>query len=305
MVGTGGEVSDPLAGVPAVVASGQGGLLDVVVSPDFSTDRLIFLTFSEDRGGGNSAPAVARGRLSGDASALEDVQVIFRQDPAWNTTRHYGSRLVFDRQGSLYVTFGDRGSSWTEAQSPASAIGAVVRIRPDGSPVADNPFASGGGAPEVWSYGHRNIQAATLGADGALWTVEHGPQGGDELNRPVAGANHGWPIISYGEDYDGTPINEGETAREGMEQPVYFWDPVIAPSGMATYSGDVFPGWEGDLLIGGLQAQALVRLTLRGERVFTEEWLPMNARVRDVMVTSSGSVLVALDTGEIRRLIPE
>ncbi len=277
----------------------------MAIGPDFATTRAVFFTFSEERGGGATAVAVGRGTLSGDGARLDDVSVIYRQQPAWNTTRHYGSRLVFDGPDHLFVTFGDRGSAFTHAQDPGNAIGAVVRIRPDGSIPADNPFADGvGGAPEVWSWGHRNIQAAAIGADGALWTVEHGAQGGDELNRPEAGVNHGWPIITYGDDYDGSPIGAGETARDGMAQPVYYWDPVVAPSGMVTYDADLFPAWRGDLLLGGLQAQAVVRLTLRRGLVYTEEWLPIGARVRDVAVAGDGALLVSTDNGEILRLLP-
>ena len=211
-----GTVHSPLAGVPDVRARGQGGLLDVAISPDFATNRSVFLTFSEDRGQGLRAAAVARATLSADRTRLEDLSVIYRQQPAWDTDRHYGSRLVFDTDGSLFVTFGDRGSAFDAAQDPTNAIGAVIRLEPDGTIPDDNPFADGGeGAPEVWSWGHRNIQSATLGPDGALWTVEHGPQGGDELNRPEAGVNHGWPIITYGEDYGGGLVGEGITAREG------------------------------------------------------------------------------------------
>ncbi len=301
-----GTVHSPLAGVPDVRARGQGGLLDVAISPDFATNRSVFLTFSEDRGQGLRAAAVARATLSADRTRLEDLSVIYRQQPAWDTDRHYGSRLVFDTDGSLFVTFGDRGSAFDAAQDPTNAIGAVIRLEPDGTIPDDNPFADGGeGAPEVWSWGHRNIQSATLGPDGALWTVEHGPQGGDELNRPEAGVNHGWPIITYGEDYGGGLVGEGITAREGLAQPVYYWDPVIAPSGMATYDGDLFPEWRGDLLIGGLQSQALVRLSLRDGRVHTEEWLPMGTRVRSVAIADDGAVLVGKDDGEIVRVVPE
>lgn len=301
-----GTVGSAVDGVPPVVAVGQGGLLDVAIAPDFSTSDAVFLTYAESRGGGDTAVAVARATLSSDRRRLEDLQVIYRQNPAWDTSRHYGSRLVFDRDGALFVTFGDRGSAFTEAQSPDSAIGAVIRILPDGGIPADNPFADGSeGAPEVWSWGHRNIQAATLGADDALWTVEHGPRGGDELNRPDAGDNHGWPIITYGLDYSGRPVGDGLTALEGLAQPVYYWDPVIAPSGMATYTGSLFPSWHGDLLIGGLQAQALVRLTLRDSRVYTEEWLPVGARARCVAIAQDGAVLVGTDAGQILRLVPD
>ncbi len=306
VVDAGGSVSEPLSGTPEVAAVGQGGLLDVVIGPDFAQDRAVFLTFSEDRGGGLLAAAVARGTLSADARALEDVSVLYRQEPPRPGGRHFGSRLVFDRSGALFATFGDRGDAFDDAQSPFNGVGAVVRILPDGSIPPDNPFADGrAGDPAVWSWGHRNIQAATLGLDGALWTVEHGAQGGDELNRPEAGANHGWPLIAYGEDYGGDPIGDGDTARDGMAQPVYYWDPVIAPSGMATYTGELFAGWRGDLLIGGLQAQALVRLSLREGQVYTEEWLPLGARVRSVAVALDGAVLVGTDAGEIVALRPQ
>jgi glucose/arabinose dehydrogenase len=305
VIGPDGAIGAPIDGVPAVAAVGQGGLLDVAISPDFAPARRVYLTFAEDRGGGRRAPSVARGTLSPDETSLDGVEVIYRQQPAWEAARHFGSRLVFDPDGLLYVTFGDRGVGGPEAQDPGNAIGAVIRIRPDGSVPPDNPFVGrAGAAPEVWSFGHRNIQAATLGTDGALWTVEHGPQGGDELNRPQRGANHGWPIITYGENYDGRPVGDGLTAKDGMVQPIYYWDPVIAPSGMATYEGDRFEGWSGDLLVGGLQAEALVRLTVREGRVVTEEWLPLGARVRSVAVARDGAVLVGTDKGEILRLVP-
>lgn len=295
-----GAVSAPIQGVPTVAVVGQGGLLDVAIGPDFASDRSVFLTFTEDRGGGTYAPAVARGTLSADGSRLEDLTVLYQQSPPRSEGRHFGTRLVFDRDGNLFVTFGDRGSSFEDAQSPFNGIGAVIRIRQDGSIPSDNPFVDGvDGDPAVWSWGHRNIQSATLDADGRLWTVEHGARGGDELNQPQAGLNYGWPIITYGQDYNGQPVGDGLTALDGMEQPVYFWDPVIAPSGMATYRGSLFEGWDGDLLVGGLQAQALVRLSLRDGRVYTEEWLPMGTRVRCVAIAEDGAVLLGTDAGEI------
>jgi glucose/arabinose dehydrogenase len=306
LVDTDGSVSDPLAGVPEVAATGQGGLLDVKIGPNFVEDRSVFLSFSEDRGGGNTAPAVARATLSVDGSRLEGLTVLYQQDPPRPESRHYGSRIVFDDSGALFATFGDRGGAFEDAQSPDNGIGAVVRILPDGSIPQDNPFADGvDGDPAVWSWGHRNIQSATIGPDGALWTVEHGPRGGDELNRPEPGVNHGWPVITYGIDYNGQPVGDGLTAQEGMAQPVYYWDPVIAPSGMATYTGELFERWQGDLLIGGLQAEALVRLTLRDQRVHTEEWIPMGVRVRSVAIANDGAVLVGTDAGEIVALRPE
>lgn len=303
----GGDVSGPINGVPNVLASGQGGLLDVAVSPEFAEDRLVFLSLAEARDDDLSGAAIARGVLSEDHRSLDDVTVIYRQEPAWSGGRHFGSRIVFDDDGKLFATFGDRGSAFDEAQDPGNAIGAVIRLNKDGSIPDDNPFADGGeGAPEIWSWGHRNIQAATLGRDGALWTVEHGPAGGDELNKPAAGVNHGWPIISYGRDYTGLPIGFGRTEQEGMAQPVYYWDPVIAPSGMATYTGALFEGWEGDLLVGGLVAQAVVRLTIRDDEVYTEEWLEIGQRVRDIAVDSDGSILIITDAtdGAVLRLVP-
>lgn len=301
-----GTVGAPLEGVPEVAASGQGGLLDIVLGPDFANDRAVFLTFAQRRDGGHSAPAVARGTLSADATRLDDVSILYQQEPTRPENRHFGSRMAFAPDGTLYVTFGDRGGAFEDAQSPFNSIGAVIRINADGSIPEDNPFADGeDGAQAVWSWGHRNIQSATIGTDGALWTVEHGPQGGDELNRPEAGDNHGWPIITYGVNYGGQPIGQGITEQEGMVQPVYYWDPVIAPSGMATYRGDLFPEWEGDFLIGGLQSQSLVRLTVRDGLVHTEEWLPMGVRVRSVAIALDGAVLVGTDAGDIVAIRPE
>lgn len=306
LVSMDGSVSEPIGGVPDVAAVGQGGLLDVAVSPDFATDRAVFLTYSESRGASRLAPAVARGFLSDDGSQLENVSVIYRQEPALSEGRHFGSRIAFRADGTLFVTFGDRGSAFDEAQSPFSSIGAVIRIEPDGGIPDDNPFADGTeGEPAVWSWGHRNIQSATIGTDGLLWTVEHGARGGDELNQPQPGRNYGWPAITYGQDYSGRPVGEGATSAPGMEQPVYFWDPVIAPSDLLAYTGELFPGWRGDLLIGGLQSQSIVRLTLRDGQVRTEEWLPIGARVRSLALAADGAVLVGTDSGDILALRPE
>jgi glucose/arabinose dehydrogenase len=306
-----GEVSEPIAGLPAVDARGQGGLLDVALSPDFARDRLIYWSYSEPRGEEReNGTSVARGRLSADASRLDDVQVIFRQQPAWRSTGHFGSRLVFDRQGRLYVTLGERqlASSRGLAQDLSTDLGKIVRINTDGSVPRDNPFVGRANArPEIWSYGHRNVQGADLHpATGALWTIEHGPRGGDELNVPQAGRNYGWPVISYGEEYSGAPIGEGVAVRQGMEQPIYYWDPVIAPGDMSFYRGDLFP-WRGDLLIASLVSAALVRLELDGERVVGEERFALGVgRIRDLAESEDGALWIITDEsdGRLLRLTP-
>lgn len=302
-----GTVSAPLAGVPAVQAAGQGGLLDVTTSPGFAGDRLVYLAFSEP-GPGGAGTAVARGRLGADG--LEDTTVVWRQQPKVPGVNHFGSRLVFAPDGTLFVTLGDRFAFRDGAQRLSSTLGKVVRLRPDGTAPPDNPFARTAAAlPEIWSYGHRNIQAAAIEpASGRLWTVEHGARGGDELNRPDAGANYGWPRITYGVDYDGTTIGEG-TAAPGLEQPRYYWDPVIAPSGATFYTGDAFPGWRGSLLVGSLRPGGLVRLVLDGTRVVREERYrdgALAARVRDVVQAPDGGLLVVTDAddGALLRLEP-
>ena len=303
-----GDISAPVAGVPAVAARGQGGLLDVVLSPGFADDRLIYWSYSEPRDNGNGT-SVARGRLSEDASRVGDVQVIFRQQPAYDGRGHFGSRLVFDRQGHLYVTLGDRQRPdiRTRAQDVTSTIGAIVRINAVGSAPPDNPFAGRDDAlPEIWSYGHRNIQGADLHPEtGALWTIEHGPRGGDEINIPQAGRNYGWPVIGYGIDYNGSPIVEA-SARDGMEQPIYYWDPVIAPGDMDFYRGALFP-WRGDVLIAALETEQLVRLEIEGERVTGEERFTLGVgRVRDLAESEDGAIWIVTDhdNGRLLRLTP-
>jgi len=301
-----GRLSEPITGLPDVDSRGQGGLLDVAVAPDFADSRQIWFSFSEPRGNGRNSTSVGTGRLSQDGARLDEMRVIFRQEPPWASTLHFGSRLVFDRQGRLFVTTGERSLPEPRqlAQDPGTHLGKVLRIDPaTGGPAPGNPFADGQARPEIWSLGHRNIQAAALDGQGRLWTVEHGPQGGDELNRPQAGRNYGWPVITYGEDYSGAPIGQGITRQEGMEQPVYYWDPVIAPSGMVFYQGGMFPEWRGDALIGGLQAQALVRLRLDGDRVTGEQRLVQGiGRVRDIEIAPDGALLVLTDAGELIRL---
>lgn len=305
-----GQISEPVAGLPQVFAQGQGGLLDVVLSPDFASDRLIYWSYSEPREGGGNGTSVARGRLSDDVSRVEDVQVIFRQMPSWESRGHFGSRLVFDRSGHLYVTLGDRQRPEPRqlAQDLSTHIGKVVRINANGGAPADNPFVGQANhRAENWSYGHRNIQGADLHPDtGELWTIEHGPRGGDELNIPRAGRNYGWPVIGYGEDYNGSRMHEA-SAREGMEQPIYYWDPVIAPGDMDFYRGTLFP-WRGDLLIAGLNTRSLVRLDLEGERVTGEERFALNVgRIRDLAESEDGALWIITDedNGRILRLTPQ
>ncbi len=300
-----GKVGAPISGVPQVAARGQGGLLDVAVDPRFAQNRLIYLSYAEPRPEG-AATAVARGKLSDDLTRLTDVDVIFRQQPAVSGGNHFGSRLVFAPDGMLFVTLGDRFNYMDKAQDLTTTLGKVVRILPDGAIPPDNPFVEKDGArAEVWSYGHRNVQAGVIEpATGRLWTVEHGPRGGDEVNRPEAGKNYGWPVIGYGRHYSGAKIGVG-TAKEGMEQPLFYWDPSIAPSGAAFYSGDALPGWRGQLFVGALAGQALVMVKVRDGAVIGEERLPLGKRIRDVRMGPDGALwLVAESTGEILRVAP-
>ena len=326
-----GRLSEPVQGVPSVVYRGppfeQGGLLDVEADPNFTANRLVYLSFVEAhpqgirdaetgelrfgtfvdygdsivRGG-----AVARGRLEGNQ--LRDVQVIWRQVPKVTGPNHWGSRLVFRPDGTLFVTLGDRYHYLERAQDLSTTLGKIVRINADGSVPRDNPFVGREGVrPDIWSYGHRNIQAAALDARGQLWTVEHGARGGDELNNPQPGKNYGWPIITYGLDYSGARIGVG-TAQPGMEQPVYYWDPVIAPSGATFYTGDAFPDWKGDLLVGSLRPGALVRPRLEAGRVVLEEryLAELGERIRDVRQAPDGTIYLLTDSsrGRVLRVEP-
>jgi glucose/arabinose dehydrogenase len=306
-----GQISEPVAGLPAVDARGQGGLLDVVLSPSFAQDRLIYWSYSEPRGDGANGTSVARGRLSEDARRVENVSVIFQQNPAWASTGHFGSRLVFDRAARLYITLGDRQRDEPRelAQDLSAHLGKVIRINADGSVPQDNPFIGRANArAEIWSYGHRNVQGADLHPEtGELWTIEHGPRGGDELNVTRAGLNYGWPVISYGLEYRRAPVNAGITTQAGMEQPNYYWDPVIAPGDMDFYRGDLFP-WHGDVLIAGLNTQALVRVELEGERVVGEERFNLNlGRIRDLAESEDGALWIVTDedNGRVLRLTPQ
>jgi len=298
IIGLDGKISAPAKGLPKVDFGSQGGLLDVALDPEFATNKTIYWTYAEPREGGNGT-ALAKGVLNESASGLsvENVQVIFRQMPTFKSDFHFGSRIVFAPDGKLFVTLGERAvpEAREKSQDLSTHFGKVVRLNPDGSVPEDNPFVGRADAkPEIWSYGHRNIQAAALDASGRLWTIEHGPRGGDELNRPEPGKNYGWPVITYGIEYQGPKIGEGITAKEGLEQPVYYWDPVIAPSGMIFYSGDLFPQWKGNIFVGGLASTKLVRLVLENDRVVGEEWLltDRNSRIRDVREGPDGAIYV-------------
>jgi glucose/arabinose dehydrogenase len=306
-----GRIGAPIANLPKVAARGQGGLLDVALSPSFPSDRTVYWSFSEPRTGGN-ATSVGRAVLSQDRRSLENVKVIFRAMPTYDGDKHFGSRLAFGPDGKLYVTLGERSDKQMrpQAQRLDSHMGKILRINPDGSAPEDNPFVGQSNArPEIWTLGHRNVQASGFDAEGQLWEVEHGTNGGDELNRVVKGKNYGWPLVAFGEEYTGMPIPGAVTDREGYERPVYYWDPVIAPSGMQFYTGDAFPKWKGNLFIGGMGVTSLVRLTLENGRVTGEEHLlkERGQRVRDVRQGPQGELYIVTDqdNGELWRISPK
>ncbi|HWI12402.1 MAG TPA: PQQ-dependent sugar dehydrogenase [Burkholderiaceae bacterium] len=303
-----GRLGEPLQGLPAVEVGGQGGLLDVAIDPRFAANGLVYWSFSETdpQGGRGNSTAVARGRL--DGNRLVDVRVIFRQAPKFASSAHFGSRLVFAPDGRLFVTLGDRFLRRDDAQSLANHHGKIVRIESDGRVPADNPFVGRAGAlPEIWSYGHRNVQGAAINpATGELWVDEHGPQGGDELNVVLAGRNYGWPVITYGAEYvTGAKIGAG-ASQSGLEQPLTYWVPSIATSGLAFLTSDRYPGWKGSAFIGALKAQLLVRLELGGRRAVREERLlqDLGERIRDVRQGPDGWLYVLTDSanGRILRL---
>ena len=307
IVSPNGTLSAPLGGVPTVVARGQGGLLDVTLDPRFAENRMVYLSFAESGEGGTSGTAVARGRLG--EGQLENVQVIYRQRPKLSGAGHFGSRIVFGRDGTIFVTQGDRQAYRDSAQSLTAGMGKIMRVNTDGTVPRDNPFVGRAGVqPEIWSYGHRNVQGAALHPEtGQLWTAEHGAAGGDELNNPQAGKNYGWPVITYGRDYSGVRIGEG-TEKAGMEQPVYYWDPVIAASGMVFYTGDSLPGWKGSLFVGSMTPGALVRLVLENGRVVKEERYlgDLRERFRDIQQGPDGFLYAVTDSsnGRVLRIVP-
>ena len=304
-----GQVGEPVAGLPAVDARGQGGLLDVIVGPSFAQDRMIYWSYAEPREGGN-ATSVARGRLSDDGSHVENVQVIFRALPVYDGDKHFGSSLAFAPDGKLFITLGERSDKpmRPQAQDLGSHMGKTIRINADGTVPQDNPFVGRAGAlPEIWSLGHRNVQGiAVQPRTGAIWTIEHGTRGGDEVNLDKAGANYGWPDAAYGVEYAGGQINSGATQKDGTEQPVYYWDPVIAPGGATFYQGAMFPGWDGNLLVAGLREKHIARLVIQNDRVVGEARLltDLGERIRDVAVGADGSVWAITDeqNGKLVRL---
>lgn len=303
-----GQVGEPIDGLPAVDARGQGGLLDVVTGPDFANDRLIYWSYAEPRNGGNGT-TVARGALSADGTRVENVQVIFRALPSYDGDKHFGSSLAFAPDGKLFITVGERSDAAVrnQAQDLGSHYGKTIRINADGTVPQDNPFVGRDGArPEIWSWGHRNPQGIAIAEDGAVWSVEHGPRGGDEINLTRPGLNYGWPEVTYGVEYRGAAVGEGITAREGTEQPVYYWDPVIAPGGMTLYDGAMFPGWQGNLLVAALGQKHIARLVIEDGRVVGEERLltGLGDRIRDVAVGPDGAVWAITDesNGKLVRL---
>lgn len=305
-----GEKSPPLAGVPAVDGRDQGGLLDVQVAPDYAQSKLVYFTYYEPRRGGNGL-SVARARfVDGAKPKLSGVQVVFRMQPTIDSTKHAGGRMVFTPDGKLFVTLGERyiPEGRKQARDLGSDLGKIVRIFPDGSIPKDNPFVGRAGArPEIWSLGHRNVLGAALDDKKRLWVAEMGPRGGDELNLIEPGKDYGWPTIGYGEDYSGEPMHE-TTQGPGMEQPVYYWDPVVSPSSLTIYSGDLIPEWKGNFLIGGLSSQALVRLVLDKDRVVGEERLltHLASRIRAVVQGPEGAIYVLTDEddGKLLKVSP-
>ncbi len=312
IVAADGRLGPPVAGVPPVAAQGQGGLLDVLLDADFARNRQLYFCFSEpgpEAGGATNGTALASARLSDDDSRLESVRVIFRQQPKVASALHFGCRIVQAPDGHLFLALGERYHRMADAQRLDNHLGKVVRLTRQGAPAPGNPFMGRAGAlPEIWSYGHRNPQGATLAPDGRFWLHEHGPQGGDEINLPEAGRNYGWPVITHGEQYGGGRIGEGLTHKPGMEQPLHQWTPSIAPSGMAFLTSDRYgPALKGQLFIGSLKFRQLVRLELEGTRVVREHRSdPAGERLRDVRQGPDGWLYLLTDSasGRLLRLVP-
>ena len=313
VVSADGSKSEPVAGLPAVDARNQGGLLDVALDPAFAKNGLIYWSYSEPGPDGANNTAVARGTfVDGAAPRVDHVQVIFHQAPSLDSRLHFGSRLVWGRDGTLFITMGDRSitEGRMQAQRMDGLLGKIARINADGSIPKDNPFVGRAGVPAaMWSLGHRNIQSATLHpTTGELWEVEHGTRGGDEINIARKGKDYGWPTIAYGIEYRGGAITGGITAQAGMEQPLYYWDPIIGPSGMAFYTGNLFPAWKGSLFVGGHGTRDLVRLSINGEKVTGEERLLVDQKdaVRDVRQGPDGALYIVTDgaQGRVYKLVP-
>ena len=309
VVSADGQVQPAVQGLPEVAAGGQGGLLDVITDSAFASNRTIYFCFSEPGKGTTNSTALARARLSQDAKRLEDVKVIFSQQPKFSSTAHFGCRIVERPDGTLFLTLGDRFSRRDDAQTLDNHHGKIVRVGKDGSVPKDNPFVGKAGAlPEIWSYGHRNSQGATLAPDGSLWTHEHGARGGDEINRPQAGKNHGWPLVSFGVNYDGSKIGSGDSAAPGLEPPLHHWTPSIAPSGMAFLTSDRYgAAWKGNLFVGSLKFQYLDRIELKDGQVVAEHKLleDLGQRIRDVRQGPDGLLYVLTDNanGRLIRLL--
>ena len=299
-----GRLGAPVRGVPAVDTTGQGGLLDVAIDPSFASNSTIYLSFAEKRGGGRNGTSVARAELG--PNGLQDVRVIFRQQPALTGGHHFGSRLVFRRDGTLFVTMGDRNIGREHVQQLGTDIGKIVRIDRDGNAPADNPYRTRSGArPELWSVGHRNVQGAALDpATGELWTTEHGPKGGDELNLTRGGENYGWPLLTYGREYSGGKVSDRSEAP-GYVSPVHYWVPSIGTSGLAIYTGDAIPGWKGNVFVGGLASEDLARLELRDGKVQHEERLfgrELGQRIRTIVDGPDGALYLVTDEDDGRVL---
>ncbi len=307
MVSTSGAVSEPITGLPKVNDSGQGGLLGITIDPNFATNRMVYWSFSESSSDGNLT-AVAKGNLAEDEKTIQNAKVIYRATPGYDGNLHYGSRILFDKSGYLFVSTGERSDLETRPQAQAlnSALGKIVHITTDGKPAPGNPLATTAGArPELYTYGHRNVQGLALHpVTGELWENEFGPRGGDELNRIVAGKNYGWPIITYGYEYSGDRMPGGITKKDGLEQPVYYWDPVLSPSGMTFYSGNQIPEWENNLFIGGLSSMHIARLVIENNKVIGEERLLSDEgqRFRDVAQGKDGALYAITDQGWLYRI---
>jgi glucose/arabinose dehydrogenase len=307
---TAGVVGNPIAGLPLVNSSGQGGLLGLCIDPQFTTNRMVYWVFSEQVAGG-TLTAVAKGRLSDNETTIENATVIYRAAPAANSNAHYGGRILFDSNGSLLVSTGERSNLNTRplSQSVTAALGKIVRITTNGQPAPGNPALSGTGAlPELYSIGHRNPQGLAIHpATGELWQSEHGPRGGDEINRVIAGANYGWPLITYGIEYSGQAVGTGIQQQDGLEQPVYYWDPVISPSGITFYKGNRVPEWENNLFIGALSGQHIARLVIENNKAVGEERLleDENQRFRDITQGTDNALYAITDAGRLYKIDKE
>jgi glucose/arabinose dehydrogenase len=306
IVTTAGKVSEPITGLPEVNSGGQGGLLGLTIDPAFSKNRIVYWVFSEKTSTGNLT-AVAKGTLSADEKKMENVNVIYRADPAHPSMGHYGGRILVDKTGNLLVTTGERSSLETrpQAQYLTSANGKVLRITKDGKPAPGNPVWGAGAKPEIYSYGHRNVQnLAFHPVTGDIWTAEFGPMGGDELNLVKPGKNYGWPTITYGLEYSGAKVGDGIQQKEGMEQPVYYWNPSISPSGMSFYSGSMIPEWKNNLFIGALSGKHILRLVIKDNKVIGEERLlaDQNQRFRSTMQGKDGALYAITDEGRLYRI---